>query len=90
MRGICTHEVYLFLVCLPISPISHLNSPVRETLTGHAKLSELVSDHLLRDRYREVILAIVDHEAQSDKVWENGACARFCVDWLVLSGGFLQ
>lgn len=65
-------------------------SPVRETLARGAKLAELVAHHLLRDGDGDVVLAVVDHEAEADKVGDDRARARLCEDWRVVLERLLQ
>lgn len=47
-------------------------------------------DHVLSDSHGEVVLAVVDHEAEADKVGHNSARARLCEDWRVVLERLLQ
>lgn len=49
-----------------------------------------MADHLLRDVDGEVVLAVVDHEAEADKVGHNGAGTRLGEDGGVVAEGLLQ
>jgi hypothetical protein len=60
----------LSLSRLPIQAISHrfgillgVDLPVTEPLSRRRKLPELVSDHLVRDGHRHIILSIMHHES---------------------------
>jgi hypothetical protein len=44
------------------------NPPITEPLPSRRKLSKLVSDHLLVDVHRQIILAVVDHELESYEI----------------------
>src|SRR4051812_27380884 len=66
------------------------NPPITEPLPGRGKLSELVSHHLLADVYRQIILPVMDHKLESDKVGKNGTGPRPGVDWGVVLEGLLQ
>lgn len=61
-----------------------------EPLAGNAKLAKLVSDHLISDGHRNIVLAVVDHEAEAYKVGHDGARARLCVDWRVVVQRLLE
>ncbi len=43
--------------------------------TSRRKLTELVTDHLLVDRHRHVLLTVVDAEHQTDELRQNGRTA---------------
>jgi hypothetical protein len=58
--------------------------PITEPLPSSRELSQLVSDHLLRYLHRCEILAVVDHELESDKVGYDCTCPRFCVDGCII------
>lgn len=64
--------------------------PVRESLPRIRKLPKLVPDHLLCYLHRHVILSIVHHEPQADKVWQDARCAGFCEYWGVVLEGISE
>lgn len=51
------------------------HTPVAKLFPGWRKLAQLMSDHLLRDLHRDVVLALVHHELETDKVGHDGARA---------------
>lgn len=66
------------------SPMPSQYSPVREPLPGSGKLSQLVSDHLVRHPHGLILFAIVDHEAKSNEVRHDSARTRLGEDGGVL------
>src|SRR5579863_8708506 len=54
--------------------------------TRRRKLAELVTDHLLGDDYRNMLLAVVDAEGQPDELRQDGRAARPNTDHLMPSG----
>lgn len=57
----------------PTTPAHSRDLPVRECLSRGGKLSEFIPNHFIRDRHREVVLAIVDHEPDPNKRREDSA-----------------
>src|SRR5271166_3000868 len=66
-----------------------LGLPVRRVAierAGRRELAELVTDHLLVDRDRDVLLPVVDAEGQPDELRQDGRTARPYANHLVASG----
>jgi hypothetical protein len=61
-----------------------LCSPIVELLPRWRKLSQLVSHHLFIHQNLMILLAIVDHKFEADKVWNDGTCSRTGVYWCVI------
>src|SRR6478736_7543380 len=54
--------------------------------TGRRELAELVAHHFLIDRYRHMLLAIVDAEDQADELRQDGRAAAPDLDDVVTAG----
>lgn len=55
----------------PASSMDPCNSPITEPLSCLRKLSQLVSDHLVRDGHGDIVLAVVHHEPEADERWQD-------------------
>lgn len=56
-----------------ITRVSHESASKRE-------FTKLVTNHIFRDEYRNVLFPIVDTECMSDELWCNRTCARPSLD----------
>src|SRR5881392_3963606 len=54
--------------------------------TGRRELAELVTHHFLVDRYRHMLLAVVDAENQTDELRQDGRAAAPDLDDVVTAG----
>src|SRR6202795_2192433 len=54
--------------------------------TGRRELAELVTHHFLVDRYRHMLLAVVDTEDQADELRQDGRAAAPDLDDVVTAG----
>src|SRR4249919_4010541 len=54
--------------------------------TGRRKLAELVTHHFLVDRYRHMLLAVVDAEDQADELRQDGRAAAPDLDHVMTAG----
>src|SRR5438105_6339987 len=54
--------------------------------TGRRELTELVTDHFLGDDHRDVLLAVIDAECQTDELRQDGRAPRPDADHLVTPG----
>src|SRR5437588_4650145 len=54
--------------------------------TGRRELAELVTHHFLVDRYRHMLLAVVDTEDQADELRQDGRAAAPYLDDVVATG----
>src|SRR5437660_1240269 len=54
--------------------------------TGRRELAELVTHHFLVDRYRHMLLAVVDAERQADELRQDGRAAAPDLDDVVTAG----
>src|SRR3954471_9792194 len=72
---------------LPILlPLGLLVGRVPVVGTGRRELAELVADHLFRDDDRDVLVAIVDAERQSDELRHDGRAAAPHLDHVATAG----
>jgi hypothetical protein len=58
--------------------------PITEPLSRLREFSQFMSDHLVRDRDRNVILSIMYHESQSYERRQDSRCSTFCEDWSIV------
>src|SRR6202171_2129259 len=54
--------------------------------TGRRELAELVTHHFLVDRYRHMLLAVVDAEHQADELRQDGRAAAPDLDHVMTAG----
>src|SRR5213080_2783777 len=75
------------LIVLSSSLLGFLVARMAVEGPGRRELAELVPDHFLVDRHRNVLLAVVDTEHQADELRQDGGAAAPDLDHIVTAGG---
>ena len=55
----------------------HEDSPITEPLSRLGKFTQFMSDHLVRDSDRDVILSVMYHEPQPYERRQDSGCSTF-------------
>src|SRR3954465_1328966 len=74
------------LIVLSSSLLGFLVARMAVEGPGRRELAELVPDHFLVDRHRNVLLAVVDTEHQADELRQDGGAAAPDLDHIVTAG----
>src|SRR3954471_19346540 len=74
------------LIVYSSSPLGFLVAGVAMEGPGRRELAELVTDHFLVDRYRHVLLTVVDAKGQADELRQDGRATAPDLDDVVTAG----